>query len=92
MAVGLIKRTFIHSSEKSPSRNKKSPVKAWWNRQKKKNQKAIEDAQKEYDAQMTAFKQQEFTNVFQDVTNPMQNLQTNFENTFFNVFGINCIT
>lgn len=82
MAVGLIKRTFIHSSEKSPSRNKKSPVKAWWNRQKKKNQKAIEDAQKEYDAQMTAFKQQEFTNVFQDVTNPMQNLQTNFENTF----------
>jgi len=82
MAVGLIKRTFIHSSEKSPSRNKKSPVKAWWNRQKKKNQKAIEDAQKEYDAQITAFKQQEFTNVFQDVTNPMQNLQTNFENTF----------
>ena len=45
MAVGLIKEKWVHSSKNSPNRGKKSPVRAWWNRQKKKNEKAIEDAQ-----------------------------------------------
>ena len=82
MAVGLIKEKWVHSSKNSPNKTKKSPVRAWWNKQKKKNEEAIKDAQDKYDAQMAGFENQEFTNIYQDVTNPMANLQTNFENTY----------
>ena len=82
MAVGLIKEKWVHSSKNSPNKDKKSPIRAWWNKNKIKNEEAIEKAQQEYDDQMAAFKKQEFTNVYQDVTNPMANLETDFENTY----------
>ena len=82
MAVGLIKEKWAHSSKNSPNKDKKSPIRAWWNKTKKKNEQAIKDAQTKYDNQMAAFEKQEFTNVWQDVTNPMANLETDFENTY----------
>jgi len=82
MGVGLIKKSWVHSSKNSPSKNGTSPLKAWWNKTRKKNEAAIEKAQAEYDSQMKAFKDQEFTNVYKDVKNPMENLQTEFENTY----------
>ena len=82
MAVGLIKERHVHSS-KGRDNQKKSPVRKWWHsRARKENEQAIEDAQKDYDQQLDAFKKQEFTNVYQDVTNPMANLETDFENTY----------
>ena len=67
MSVGLIKKSWVHSSKKSPSKMGVSPLKAWWNKTRKKNEQAIEDAQANYDAQMQAFKEQEFTNIYKDV-------------------------
>ena len=82
MSVGLIKKSWVHSSKKSPSKMGVSPLKAWWNKTRKKNEQAIEDAQENYDAQMQAFKEQEFTNIYKDVKNPYENLQTEFENVY----------
>ena len=82
MSVGLIKKSWVHSSKKSPSRMGTSPLKAWWNKTRKKNEQAIEDAQENYDSQMQAFKDQEFTNIYKDVKNPYENLQTEFENVY----------
>ena len=80
MAVGLIKERHVHSSG---SGEKKSPIRKWWHsRARKENEQAIEDAQEDYDQQLDAFKKQEFTNIYQDVTNPMANLETDFENTY----------
>ena len=82
MAVGLMKEKWVHSSKNSPNRKQNSPLRAWLNKTKLKNEAAIKNAQGEYDDQMAAFKKQEFTNVYQDVTNPMAGLQTEFENTY----------
>ena len=82
MAVGLIKERHVHSS-KGKDGKKISPIKKWWHsKARKENEKKIKEAQEDYDKQLEAFKNQEFTNVYQDVTNPMANLQTDFENTY----------
>ena len=82
MAVGLIKTKWVHSSKNSPSKSGESPIRAWWNKTRKANERRIEEAQKNYNEQMREFKNQEFTNVYRDVKNPMENLQTEFENTY----------